>query len=386
MEEPIKNSVTFADTKPIFMGAENQPMMAARHIKAKKQAILSAWIGFLLVLLISIPFIQFNVITLHWGDWFLFFIVNFSMWSGFWLMVHFGFDRYFTFDPHFLLIPALGASLLICFLVYTAPHIRVLILGGWFTVLLFGSGLLGFREAMSLSLFMAVSYLCTIYLLVHHGEPISISHELWLILPSIVFWTFCATVLERDKRNRNENRHLRLQLSEMAFADSLTGLLNRRAFNTVLEQETSYSERSGHACVLAMVDIDYFKRVNDQLGHKTGDNVLIEVAHIIRACIRKEDIAARFGGDEFVLLIREQYIEKAQVLFERIRQNVEVQMQDLENQEGFKVTLSIGVAAWQPGQALTDILQQADAALYEAKRLGRNRVYCQPHDLALTAA
>lgn len=385
MEEPTQNSRHQTDFNPLFIGAENPSVLAARHVRAKKHALVSACSGFLLVLLIGMPFIHFNVISLTWLEWSWVLTANVSMWSGFWLMVHLGLDRYVSFDPHFLLVPAAGASLLICLLIYYAPHIRVLVLAGWFTVLLFGSGLLGFIEAMALSTFMASSHLCTIYLLVRKGELSSMNYELWLIIPLIVFWTFCATVLERDKRQRNENRKLRKQLREMAFADSLTGLLNRRAFNTVLAQETSFSERTGNACVLVMIDIDYFKQVNDQLGHQMGDSVLVEVAHIIRSCSRKEDIAARLGGDEFVLLYRQQDQHTTYKHVERIRKNVEANLQGFNHHPDFKLTLSMGVAAWQPGMTLEEVMQKADAALYEAKRLGRNQVYCQPENDRLTA-
>ena len=153
-----------------------------------------------------------------------------------------------------------------------------------------------------------------------------------------------------------------------AITDSLTGLYNRSFFYTCLEMEIGKARRYRHPLSLIMLDLDYFKRVNDTHGHEIGDVVLIELAEILKKNCRQSDIPARWGGEEFVLLLTETDLEGAINRAEKNRQVIA--------SHGFTgaghMTASFGVAGLSgDGQ---NLLGQADAALYEAKRAGRNKV------------
>jgi diguanylate cyclase (GGDEF)-like protein len=166
--------------------------------------------------------------------------------------------------------------------------------------------------------------------------------------------------------------------TELAFArgqerlarhDVVTGLLNRRGAEEALEREASRANRLRAPLSLALVDVDLFKQVNDSLGHAAGDEVLARVARIIQSNARAIDAIARWGGDEFLVLLPGTPLVGARSFAERVRASAEAQ-----DDAGAKATLSIGVAERQKDEGMDAVLARADAALYEAKRLGRNRV------------
>lgn len=160
------------------------------------------------------------------------------------------------------------------------------------------------------------------------------------------------------------------RLFRSATTDGLTGLLQRAYFLTRLKEEMERTRRYGRAASLLMLDIDHFKRVNDQFGHAEGDLVLKEVAALLRQGLRSSDIACRYGGEEFVVLLPETSGELASRVAERLR---EAAAATVLGQAG-TVTLSIGVAEMHPEQQADSLIQQADVAMYQAKRSGRNRV------------
>jgi diguanylate cyclase (GGDEF)-like protein len=148
--------------------------------------------------------------------------------------------------------------------------------------------------------------------------------------------------------------------------DPLTGVANRRAFDDQLERMlNTHQDALEPPLGIAMLDLDHFKRVNDEQGHLAGDRILQELAQLLKPTLRDGDMLARFGGEEFVILMPRTPLRAACSLAERIRQRVE---------EKLATTLSIGVAANLPGETSTDLLSRADAALYTAKQEGRNCV------------
>ncbi|WP_078119554.1 GGDEF domain-containing protein [Thiosocius teredinicola] len=165
------------------------------------------------------------------------------------------------------------------------------------------------------------------------------------------------------------------KLYEAANTDPLTSALNRRAFMARAEQELANAERTGSRTSLMMCDIDHFKRINDNHGHPAGDHVLKELVDILRSHIRKEDLLARFGGEEFVLLLCRTEQDAAGDWAERIRSAVE-QHQFVFDGKSIPVTLSMGIScpAQAAGVPLDKMIQDADGALYRAKQAGRNRV------------
>lgn len=171
------------------------------------------------------------------------------------------------------------------------------------------------------------------------------------------------------------NLELRETLKQQAIRDSLTGLFNRRYMEESLERELGRAERRGTSLVVIMIDLDHFKQLNDVNGHAAGDAVLRELGAFFQANIRTEDIACRYGGEEFVLILPDTTLEDAGRRADEIRQafrkiDVRYNGQTLDIN-----SMSLGVAAFpHHGKSVDDVLQSADAALYNAKALGRDRV------------
>ena len=166
------------------------------------------------------------------------------------------------------------------------------------------------------------------------------------------------------------NTRLYEQARKESQLDGLTGVYTRRVFEDRLEKEYLRSQRYNHPFCLAIFDVDRFKRINDTLGHCVGDSTLRTLAHALGEDLRKTDVLARFGGDEFVLLMPECTIDRAESMLARMRENFRYTIPDLG-----PVTFSCGIAQWtlDPADTSTDVLRRADASLYAAKRAGRNR-------------
>jgi diguanylate cyclase (GGDEF)-like protein len=182
---------------------------------------------------------------------------------------------------------------------------------------------------------------------------------------------------ERIARLLDEKRILISELEEknqrlegLASTDLLTGLANRRHFDEVVQAEMHRSSRHGQPLSLMMLDIDHFKRVNDTFGHSIGDRVLQQVADCTRGAVRPYDCLARWGGEEFIILMPNTSLASAAILAERIRESIAAMTTDPVGQ----VTASLGVAEYLPPSTLGPWLDRADQALYRAKREGRNRV------------
>lgn len=169
-----------------------------------------------------------------------------------------------------------------------------------------------------------------------------------------------------------ERRQHEQMLERLATTDALTGLMNRRAFMANFEQELHRIDRGGEGGMLLMLDLDRFKRVNDTYGHAAGDLVLVELANILRTVLRRGDCPARLGGEEFAVLLPATSPEDALILAERLRTTLQGTCIDLGDQQ-LHITTSIGATPLH-GLDPQVILARADAALYEAKRQGRNRV------------
>lgn len=166
------------------------------------------------------------------------------------------------------------------------------------------------------------------------------------------------------------------ELRTASVLDALTGLYNRRFFDERFEHEFLRAERYGRSLSVVMIDIDRFKLYNDRHGHVAGDEVLREVADILRDGVRTTDTVARYGGEEFVLLIPETNKAQVMALVERLRERVEAHpFLGAESQPGGALTISLGVAGYpDDSRDRLELLERADAALYAAKRAGRNRV------------
>lgn len=158
-------------------------------------------------------------------------------------------------------------------------------------------------------------------------------------------------------------------LALAATTDGLTGLKNHRAFHEALTSAVKMAERFGQPLALIMLDVDHFKRFNDTFGHPAGDELLKQVAEVLKRSARAYDVPARYGGEEFALLLPNTGLEEALRVAERLRQQISAIINPYA-----PITASLGVAAYRHGSSPATLLYEADVALYQAKQGGRNRV------------
>ena len=170
------------------------------------------------------------------------------------------------------------------------------------------------------------------------------------------------------------NIRLRATLREQSSRDPLTGLFNRRSLEDALERELRRAAREGYGLGLLLADLDHFKALNDAFGHAAGDSVLREVGHYLLRAVRGADVACRFGGEEFVVLLPKASLDDTRRRAEELRNGFSVQPQDATMRR-YPTTMSIGVAAYPlHGTTAEELLHAADRAMYRAKELGRDRV------------
>lgn len=189
-------------------------------------------------------------------------------------------------------------------------------------------------------------------------------------------------VVERDKQGRplrimgahldiTRRKEFEHRLSHMAHIDPLTGLANRRLLMERLRQEVERAERYDQRFVLAMLDVDHFKRFNDKHGHDVGDQILVAVARHMEGALRDYDICGRWGGEEFLLVLPQTALVDAHAVITRLHHGIS-QVSIQIHRKTLSVTVSIGLAEHQPGEGYAETLLRADAALLTAKRSGRN--------------
>ena len=193
----------------------------------------------------------------------------------------------------------------------------------------------------------------------------------WMFLLHPILFGMLFGILGTVRLNKDrETKRLIHELKHRALIDPLTGLSNRRNFIDTFNHEISRGSRSESPISLLFADIDHFKRINDEYGHEMGDRILQETAEHLKSSCRPYDTPARWGGEEFILLLPSTTEEEAAAIADRIRLGIA---------QGFgpgipSVHVSIGVSEYLPGESLTMFVNRADQAMYHAKSTGRNRV------------
>lgn len=165
------------------------------------------------------------------------------------------------------------------------------------------------------------------------------------------------------------------QTKQLSMIDPLTKLFNRRHFDEEFEREYKRAKRYKNDLSIAVIDIDFFKKINDTYGHSCGDYILKEIAYIMKDNFRQTDTIFRYGGEEFVVILTETSQKTAYVPMERLRKRIENNCFNFKNQQ-IKVTISIGISSKTDFEKASEMFDNADKALYKAKESGRNK-YCE---------
>jgi len=254
----------------------------------------------------------------------------------------------------------------------------------------FGDSIIFITLCIAIALSIAVIYIAQSVGVVSFPqiEHFTAFEQLLSLTGAFSLSTFGGILAKKEiKRGRNALRNAREAAMQEARVDLLTNLLNRRAFTEDAEKMINKAERNhpknegikSEQLYIAMIDIDFFKQVNDTYGHSAGDTVLIEVAKSLKEATRKFEIVARLGGEEFVILFESNDIDGALQVGERLR-TIVAGHRTILNEKSINVTISIGICPWRMGDSLDNLLQNADNALYSAKDTGRNRVVFQSRD------
>jgi diguanylate cyclase (GGDEF)-like protein len=177
-----------------------------------------------------------------------------------------------------------------------------------------------------------------------------------------------------ERQLSTERTRMMQKLQKLATTDGLTKLYNSRSFYSQLELEVDRYNRYKHPLSLLLLDIDNFKEFNDKFGHLEGDKVLVRFSQIIKSCLRTNDSAYRYGGEEFTVILPETNGDEAKTVAQRIRSSLETEKFKPIPDRNAKITISIGVTQYFPKEELSAFIRRADKAMYLSKKNGRNRV------------
>lgn len=227
-------------------------------------------------------------------------------------------------------------------------------------------------DGLVASLMIAIGFCAACLTLLLTGNPVLPAGFEWSYLPVFIFILISGSILSADRIA--QQKALRLK----AGFDCLTGLHNRHHMEESLRREIARATRSNTPLGVMMLDIDHFKQINDRYGHLVGDCILKGMGEQLVQLIRDEDIACRFGGEEFLLILPgadgKQLQQRAEQIREQLADTLLTLLENRKNQQ--PITVSIGLGLLQPGMNLQELINTADTALYRAKQAGRNRVEC----------
>jgi diguanylate cyclase (GGDEF)-like protein len=264
-------------------------------------------------------------------------------------------------------------------ILYHTVEIRPALMMAYLTILPFGAFRLRWRGFLGITFFTLSCYALALFLLQqtrpgHWYPEVEAIIGLTFLLSMFGYCTVGHEFSSLRERLSTSNDELKLALEkieELAITDELTGLYNRRHLLKILDQQRAIANREGTPFVLAFIDLDKFKLINDLYGHGIGDEVLCQFSELLTDSVREIDLVSRYGGEEFVLLLNGVGIDTATIVVERIRQAVEVLP---FTQSDLHMTISVGITEYRAPETITEAIERADKLLYDAKREGRNRV------------
>ncbi|MDP2639388.1 MAG: diguanylate cyclase [Betaproteobacteria bacterium] len=291
-----------------------------------------------------------------------------------------GLNRLFP-DPSLTMEQIIVSIMVVVFIMYQAERMRGVLLMVYVMPFLFGAFRLERVRLLLLVLLVLFAYAGTVLLSAYHrpgNVDAATEVTLFVALGTLLPWFAIMGRYIHSLRRRlyQSNRELRQALEkvhDISIHDELTGIYNRRFLMEALRREIARFDRSGSRFSVGLLDIDHFKRINDECGHATGDAVLQEFADLTQAGLRGGDMCGRFGGEEFMLLLPQTELEHAKVIAERLRLAIE-QREFSGTRAPRRITATIGIAAYRAGEDTAQIIERADAAMYRGKAQGRNRV------------
>jgi diguanylate cyclase len=287
------------------------------------------------------------------------------------------------FKDHYLTVPQTIVSMTIQLgAIYLAPEVGFYFIFILFIVLSFGALLMNAAETAIVWTYSTIGLAA---LLLMTDKAIAMPMTTWtdraLVLACAVTalgrcastGLYGSSMREALFKRGNELKKAHARIEELAQVDELTGLLNRRYIMKSLNEQMARAQRTGLTCSVAIIDLDFFKRINDQFGHPVGDEVLRTFAITLSANLRTIDKFGRYGGEEFLVILPDTTKDEAVRILDRLRSIVsEVDWATLSGM--MNVTMSGGISEVRQQDSADDILARADAALYRAKDAGRNRV------------
>ncbi len=281
--------------------------------------------------------------------------------------------------PSMTLVHMIWAIIFVSITLYHTVEIRSALMMAYLTILPFGAFRLKWRGFFGVTLFTLASYAVALFFIQQTRSGFWSPQVEVIIGVTFLLAMMGYCILGREfsmmrERLTQSNQQLTaalIKIEELAITDELTGIYNRRHLLDRLDKQRAIANREGSSFVLAFIDLDKFKSINDQFGHCIGDDVLRQFSDLLRESIREVDLVARYGGEEFVLLLNGVGIETAAIVVERIRSAVEgLRFSD----ENLAMTISVGITEYLAPETAKETLERADKLLYKAKQDGRNRV------------
>lgn len=253
-------------------------------------------------------------------------------------------------------------------------------------ILMFGMFGMSMRQVMMIAVYgLSLFGFAAWYALLHSttdetaGLFVAYVFMLFVVLSATTFLTWRLQQMSAHMRKQKNQLALAFEkIQKIAARDELTGVANRRFMLEKIHDEALRAQRTSSPLLLAILDIDHFKRVNDQYGHQQGDRALQMFASVVQGNIRTNDTLARWGGEEFVILLTDTDVSVGEVCLERVLSKV-AEMEITVGNDCLRLTVSAGVTPYRSGEAVEKTLARADAALYTAKAQGRNQIVWAPH-------
>jgi diguanylate cyclase len=297
---------------------------------------------------------------------------------GFFIVFRQGLNLRFP-DPSLTSFQLLAAVFTMLFGVYRAPDSRLAFTAFFFVALMFGMLRCSGRKLAVLGSASLVAFALVIWRRYDENRDIDMLRldTLQFVVIAVTFpwFVFIGGRVKQLQRNLHEVNIKLEDIEEKARRDDLTGVYNRRALMVAMEESKQRANVTGEPLSICVIDLDLFKRYNDEFDHLTGDRVLQTFAQAVRDGLRSTDIFGRYGGEEFVQILPHTAEAGAILDAERLRNRISTLDIPFAPSMG-PLTVSIGVAQYRPGETIVETFARADGALYKAKQLGRNRVEC----------